>query len=216
MYRLHAFAQSGNCYKVALMLDLLGQPWEPVLIDFFGGQTRSVQYRESVNELGEAPVLDDGVLRLTQSGVILTHLARKHGRFGGDGEAQQREVLRWLLYDNHKFTSYFATYRFLYSLAEAAPDPAVMNFLRLRFEAAFGVADRHLQQSDFVVGDAPTIADFSMCGYLFYPVAESGCDVRAKYPAIGKWLERIQALHGWRDPYECLPGERIPPRKRQV
>ena len=214
MYKLHAFCQSGNCYKAALMLDVLGQPWEPVFVDYFGGQTRSAQYRENVNELGEAPVLDDDGLRLTQSGVILTHLARKHGRYGGEGEAQQREVLRWLLYDNHKFTSYFATYRFMYALAEAAPEPAVMNFLRARFEAAFGIVDKHLQQSAFMVGDAPTIADFSMCGYLFYPAEETGYDVRAKHPAIGRLLERIQRLPGWRGPYECLPGERIAPRKR--
>jgi glutathione S-transferase len=214
MYKLHSFCQSGNCYKVALMLDVLGQPWEPVLVDFFGGQTRSAQYRETVNEMGEAPVLEDGALRLTQSGVILSHLARKHGRFGGEGEAQQREVLRWLLFDNHKFTSYFATYRFMYSLAEAAPDPAVMNFLRTRFESAFGIADKHLQKSAFMAGEAPTIADFSMCGYLFYPVEETGYDLRARHPALGRWLDRIQALPGWRDPYECLPGERIAPRKR--
>ena len=214
MYKLHAFCQSGNCYKVALMLDVLGQPWEPAFIDYFGGQTRSAQYRENVNELGEAPVLDDDGLRLTQSGVILTHLARKHGRHGGEGEAQQREVLRWLLYDNHKFTSYFATYRFMHSLAEAAPEPAVMDFLRARFQAAFGIVDQHLQQSEFMVGDAPTIADFSMCGYLFYPVEETGYDVRAKHPAIGRWLERIQGLPGWRRPYACLPGERIEPRRR--
>jgi glutathione S-transferase len=214
MYKLHSFCQSGNCYKVAVMLDVLRQPWEPVLIDFFGGQTRSAQYRESVNEMGEAPVLDDDGLRLTQSGVILTHLARKHGRFGGEGDAQQRDVLRWLLYDNHKFTSYFATYRFMYALAEAAPNPAVMDFLRTRFEAAFGIVDKHLQKSAFMVGDAPTIADFSMCGYLFYPAEETGYDVRAKHPAIGQWLEKIQALPGWRGPYDNLPGDRIAPRKR--
>lgn len=214
MYKLHAFCQSGNCYKVALMLDVLGQPWEPVLVDYFGGQTRSAQYRENVNELGEAPVLDDDGLRLTQSGVILTHLARKHGRYGGDSEAQQREVLRWLLYDNHKFTSYFATYRFMHALAEATPDPAVMAFLRTRFEAAFAIVDKHLQQSAFMVGDAPTIADFSLCGYLFYPVEETGYDVRAKHPAMARWLERIQGLPGWRGPYACLPGERIAPRQR--
>jgi glutathione S-transferase len=214
MYKLHSFCQSGNSYKAALMLDLLGQPWEPVLVDFFQGQTRTAQYREDVNEMGEAPVLEDGDLRLTQSGVILTHLARKHGRFGGEGEAQQREVLRWLLYDNHKFTSYFATYRFLYSLADAAPDPAVMNFLRARFEVPFGIVDKHLQKSDFIVGDAPTIADFSLCGYLFYPPEESGYDVRAKHPAMARWLGRIQALPGWRGPYENMPGERIAPKPR--
>jgi glutathione S-transferase len=213
MLKLHSFCQSGNSYKAAVMLDVLGVPWEPVFIDFFNGQTRSASYRESVNEMGEAPVLEDGELRLTQSGVILTHLARKHGKFGGRDEGEQREVLRWLLYDNHKFTSYFATYRFMYSLAETAPDPAVMNFLRTRFEVPFGIVDQHLQKTAFIVGDAPTIADFSLCGYLFYPAEESGYDVRQKHPSIAKWLDRIQALPGWRGPYQALPGERMAPRR---
>jgi glutathione S-transferase len=102
----------------------------------------------------------------------------------------------------------------MYSLAEAAPDPAVMDFLRARFETAFGIVDKHLHRSAWIAGDAPTIADFSMCGYLFYPVEETGYDVKAKHPAIGKWLDRIRALPGWREPYACLPGERIAPRQR--
>lgn len=214
MIKLHAFCQSGNCYKVALTLDLLGQPWEPVFVDFLGGETRSPAYREGVNALGEAPVLDDEGLRLSQSGVILTHLARKHGRFGGADEAQQREVLRWLLFDNHKFTSYYATYRWLVAFQETPADPAVLAFLRGRFEACFGIVDKHLQQSPFVVGKDPTIADFSLAGYQFFPVEETGYDVRARHPAIARWLDRIQALEGWRAPYDCLPGERIPPRRR--
>jgi glutathione S-transferase len=210
MYKLHAFCQSGNCYKAALTLDLLGQPWEPVFVDYLRGMTRSPEWRASVNEMGEAPVLEDGALRLTQSGVILTHLARKHGRFAGDGEAQQREVLRWLLFDNHKFTSYFGTYRWLAAFNDKPPEPAVQAFLRGRFETAFGIVDKHLQTSRFIVGDAPTIADFSLCGYLFYPAEETGYDVRARHPAMARWLDRIQGMPGWRDPYACLPGERIP------
>lgn len=214
MYKLHAFCQSGNSYKAALTLDLLGQPWEPVFVDYFHGETRGARYREEVNEMGEVPVLVDGAQRLSQSGAILTHLARRHGRFGGADPAQQDEVLRWLLFDNHKFTSYFATYRFMYSLAEAAPQPAVMDFLRGRFEQAFAIADKHLQRSPFLVGDAPTIADFSLCAYLYYPVEESGYDVRAQHPSIAGWLDRIRALPGWRAPYDCLPGERRAPRQR--
>jgi len=214
MYKLHAFCQSGNCYKAALTLDLLGQRWEPVFVDYLHGETRSPGYRDAVNELGEAPVLDDDGLRLSQSGVILSHLARKHGRFGGADESQQREVLRWLLYDNHKFTSYYATYRWLHAFGETPPEPAVMAFLRGRFEGAFGIVDKHLEQSPFMVGKEPTIADLSMVGYLFFPVEETGYDVRAQHPAIARWLDRIQALPGWRAPYDCLPGERIPPRRR--
>lgn len=211
--RLHGFCQSGNTYKVALTLDLLGLPWQPVYVDYFHGMTRSPQWRADVNEMGEAPVLEDGALRLTQSGVILLHLAREHGRFGGAGEDEQREVLRWILFDNHKFTSYFASYRFSKSLADAEPDPAVMAWLKGRIDANFAIVDQHLRQGDFMVGHAPTVADFSLCGYLFYPAEESGIDVRSQYPAIGRWLARIQALPGWRAPYDCLPGERIAPKR---
>ena len=121
MYRLHCFGQSGNAFKVAFMLRALGVPYENVFVDYFGGVTRAAAWREGVNEMGEIPVLDDGERRLTQSGAILMHLAAKHGRFGGESEEERHEVLRWILFDNHKFTSYFATYRFMKSFGPTAP-----------------------------------------------------------------------------------------------
>ena len=74
-YQLHCFAQSGNSYKVALMLALNDADWEPVWVDFFHGETRSPEHRE-INEMGEVPVLEHGDLVLTQSGVILDYLGR--------------------------------------------------------------------------------------------------------------------------------------------
>ncbi|NML48583.1 glutathione S-transferase [Ramlibacter sp. G-1-2-2] len=213
MYQLHGFCQSGNTWKAALALDLLGQPWQPVFVDYFGGATRDAAWRDGLNEMGEAPVLQDGELRLTQSGLILLHLARKHGRFGGEGEDQQREVLRWILYDNHKFTSYFASHRWQHAFAPEPTDPAVTQWLRSRIDHAFGLVDKHLQSRDFMVGTAPTVADFSLCGYLFFPPEESGYDVRKQYPAIGRWMQRIAVQPGFRLPYDCLPGERIAPRR---
>lgn len=212
MYRLHCFAQSGNSYKVAFLLRALGLPYENALVDFMNGVTRTPAWRDEVNEMGEAPVLEDGPLRLTQSGLILTHLARKHGAFGGRDDNEQREVLRWLLFDNHKFTSYFATYRFNKAFAPAAPDPVIMAWLKGRIDAAYGILDKHLATRDYVVGPAPTIADLSLCGYLFYPVEESGYDAAALYPHIGAWLERVRAIPGWAPPYEVLPGQRIQPK----
>lgn len=212
MIRLHGFSQSGNTFKVAFMLRALGVAWQPVFVDFMGGATRTPAFREQVNLMGEVPVLDDAGVRLTQSGVILTYLAQKHGAFGGTDEAQRLEVLRWLLFDNHKLTSYFASYRFMKSFGPAEPDPAVMAWLRGRLDAAFGVLDEHLARRRFTVGDAPTIADFSICGYLFYPVEESGYDVAGSFPHVAAWLDRLRALPGWASPYDVLPGERIAPK----
>jgi len=212
MYRLHCFSQSGNCFKVAFALRAMGAPWESVFVDFMRGITRDPAWRADANEMGEVPVLDDGARRLTQSGVILQYLARKHGRFDAASEDDALQVQRWLFFDNHKFTSYFATYRFMKAFGPQAPDPAVMAWLRPRVEAAFGIVERHLADRPYIVGDAPTIADFSMCGYLFYPKEESGIDITAGYPHIASWLDRLRRIDGWASPYEVLPGAQLPPR----
>ncbi|WP_397410978.1 glutathione S-transferase family protein [Polaromonas sp.] len=212
MYRLHGFCQSGNTFKVAFLLRALGQPWEPVFVDFMQGVTRTGPWREQTNEMGEAPVLEDGRRRLTQSGVILGYLAKKHGAYEGATEDDRLEVLRWLFFDNHKFTSYFATYRFMKAFGPSAPDPAVMAWLRARMDAAFAIVDKHLATREWMVGGAATIADFSLSGYLFYPLEESGYEVAGRYPHIEAWLARLRSLPGWASPYDVLPGERLLPK----
>ena len=96
-FALYCFAQSGNAYKAALMLQLCGATWQPRFVDFFGGETSTPSYRE-INEMGEAPVLEHGAKRLSQSGVILHYLADHFGKFQGHDKL---EVLRWILWDNH-------------------------------------------------------------------------------------------------------------------
>jgi glutathione S-transferase len=212
MYRLHGFCQSGNTFKVAFLLNALKAPWEAVFVDYMAGVSRDDGWREQTNAMGELPVLDDGTRRLTQSGVILTHLAQRHGQFGGNTEEERQEVLRWLFFDNHKFTSYFATYRFMKAFGATAPDPVVMAWLRGRIDGAFGIVEKQLATQPYVAGAAPTIADFSMSAYLFFPVEESGYDVAGRYPNITAWVERMRQVPGWASPYDLLPGERIAPR----
>lgn len=211
MYRLHGFCQSGNTFKVAFLLRALQQPVEMIHVDYLKGTTRDPAWRADVNEMGEAPVLVDGKRRLTQSGAILTYLADKHGRFGGRDADEKLEILRWLLFDNHKFTSYFASYRFAKSFGPTPPDPAVMNWLKGRIDAAYAIVDRHLAGREYI-GDGPTIADFSLSGYVFYPREESGYDIEGQYPNIAAWIERMRAIPGWAAPYDILPGERIAPK----
>ena len=216
MLKLHGFSQSGNTFKVAFLLRALGVPWQPVTIsmaDFAGGRTRSAEWRESINAMGEVPVLEDeSGRRTTQSGVILTMLAEQHGRFGGKDADERREILRWLFYDNHKFTSYFATWRFMKSFAASAPDPAVAAFLKTRIDNAFAVVDKHLAGRRYIVGDAPTIADMSLSGYLFFPAEESGYVLEERFPNLAAWRDRLKSAPGWGDPYDVLPGERIAPK----
>ena len=83
-YRLHYFPESGNSYKLALMLTLCGETFEPVWTDFSGGVTRTPDWRRTVNEMGEIPVLEEDGVRLTQTAPILLKLADQYGRFGGE------------------------------------------------------------------------------------------------------------------------------------
>ena len=212
MYQLHGFCQSGNTFKVAFLLRTLQQPWAPLLVDFMAGVTRTPDWRLAANAMGEVPVLEDGPLRLTQSGLILNYLADKHGAYGGQTAEEKREILRWLLWDNHKLTSYFASYRWLKAFGPDRPDPSVMDWLRARLDNALGILDQHLAAQPFVVGSAPTIADFSICGYLFYPNDESGLDVRERFLHVAAWLDRLRALPGWANPYDILPGAYIAPK----
>ena len=132
-YQLYCFAQSGNAYRAALMLNLIGADWQPVWIDFFGeGVQRKAPYRTEVNEMGEVPVLVDlkRNKKLTQSGVILNYLARKSGRFLPQGEDEELEALRWIIFDNQKVNGFLGPYRFLRIFAKPAGDPAVLAFLR--------------------------------------------------------------------------------------
>jgi glutathione S-transferase len=112
VYRLHYFPESGNSYKLALMLTLCGQSFEPVWTDFGGGVTRTAEWRKSVNPMGEIPVLEVDGERLTQTAPILLMLAEQYGRFGGETAKDKFELLRWLFLDNHKLTGHMATYRF--------------------------------------------------------------------------------------------------------
>ena len=204
-FRLYCFAQSGNAYKAALMLQLCGAQWQPRFVDFFNGETRTPEYRASINEMGEVPVLEHGSKRLSQSGVILHYLADHFGKFQGEDKL---EVLRWMLWDNHKLTSYIATLRYMVTLAKVG-EPQVHEFLRGRVKGSLVILDLHLKKSRFVAGNEPSIADLSLCGYLYWP-EEFGVSW-AEFPAVGAWLERIKALPGWVYPYELMPGH---PMKR--
>jgi glutathione S-transferase len=212
-YRLYCFAQSGNAYRAALMLNLIGADWEPIFVDFFGkSEPRSAEYRAEINEMGEVPVLDHAGRKLSQSGVILTYLAERSGKFRPQGEDERLEALRWIIFDNQKVNGFLGPYRFLRSFARPAGDPAVLTFLKSRIDNNIAILDKRLSARLFVLGERPTIADLSLAAYLYYPTEEFGFDVPTQHRNIAAWLDRIKALPGWRHPYDLMPGHPLPPR----
>ena len=142
--KLYCFGESGNAYKCALALELTQTPWQPVYVDFFKGEARSPAFL-AINEMGEVPVLVDGDLTLSQSGLILQHIADKTGRLGGADAAEAREIWRWILWDNHKFSTQIGTARFLANFLPEDTRPAgVIPFLQGRIKTAYTVLERHL------------------------------------------------------------------------
>ena len=202
-YRLHCFAESGNAYKPALYLALSGADWEPVYVNFFEGQHRSAEFTAK-NEAAQVPILEDGDLCLSQSGLILDYLAEQEGKFVPTDAADKREVLRWLLWDNYSFTSVLAPLRFIgHFMPEAKRDAAVLAFLQGRMKTALRVLDKRLAGRDWVAAAHPTIADFSIAGYLYYD-GELPFDLK-DFPNVVAWLDRLKALPGWVGPYDLMP-----------
>ena len=197
-YELYCFAQSGNAYRVALMLNLIGADWKPVFVDFFGkGVQRTPEFRTTLNEMGEVPVLVHGSKKLSQSGVILTYLAEHTGKFLPRGDDARLEALRWIIFDNQKSTASSAPYRSLRNFAKPRGDPAMLNFLKGRIDGPLGILDKRLADAPYMLGAEPTIADLSLVAYLYYPAEEFGFDIAAEHKNIAAWLGRIKALPGW-------------------
>ncbi len=209
-YKLHCIGASGNSYKIALYLNCAGLDWEPVGLDFAGGETRDADWRAGTNTMGEVPVLEVAGKRMSQSGAILLWLAETTGKFApADDRALRGHALA--VFRQSQIHRQLRDAPVSELPDAAAVDPAVLAFLRSRVESTFAIVDKHLGDRPFVLGDRLTIVDFSMAGYIFYPAAETGFDIAATYPAIDAWRRRIAALPGWKPPYEMMPVGTSPP-----
>jgi glutathione S-transferase len=207
--RLHDYAASGNCYKVRLLLALLGQPYERVSIDIFAGDTLTDEFA-ALNPERTTPVLelDDGQA-LTESAAILWYLAEGTELLPGDrlGRAQ---VLRWLCFER-AFTPAVAGARFQVMTGRTDDETP---FLLAKGRAVLAQLDRRLDGRDWVAVDAPTIADIALFGYA-HVAGDAGFDLAA-HPAIEAWLERIRALPGYVNDLIPYPPNARPGASRSI
>ena len=200
--KLYCFGESGNAYKSALTMELSNVKWEPMFVDFFKGEARSEAYKK-INPMGEVPTLvTNDEETLTQSGAIQQYIVDKTGKLGGVSE-NKYEVLRWVLWDNHKMSSQAGLLRFLSNfLPEEKRPKEAMNFLNGRLQMAYKVLDDALSASDWLVGDSISVADISCCGYLFYE--EPFGFNRKEWGNINSWLTRISQQPKWKHPYDLM------------
>jgi glutathione S-transferase len=126
-------------------------------------------------------------------------------KLGGRSAAERREVLRWLFWDNHRLSGVAGPRRFIENFLPEDKRPAgAIAFMQGRLKAAYTILNDHLANRSWAAGASVTVADLSLCGYLYYP--EPFGFVRADWPHIDAWLGRISALPGWKAPYDLMPG----------
>lgn len=189
MLTIYGDIQSGNCYKIKLLLALLGQDHEWRHVDILRGAARTEQFL-ALNPNGKVPaaVLDDGRL-LAESNAILHYLAEGSSFLPSDPYLHAK-VLQWQFFEQYSHEPYIATARFI------AKYLGLPENRRADYEAkqegghkALAVLEQQLTHTPYLVGDEYTIADISLYGYT-HVAHEGGFDLQA-YPQIRAWLARI-------------------------
>ncbi|MDO9500392.1 glutathione S-transferase family protein [Falsiroseomonas sp.] len=192
--RLHGMTGSGNCWKPAQMLRLLGRDFDWVEVDTNGGETRRPPFL-ALNPAGKVPVLelDDGTV-LTESNAILLHLAEGSPWLPPPGQARTR-VYQWLFFEQYSHEPYIAVARNLMAWKrEAHLHRERLADCATRGAAALDVMERALAAAPFLAGDTPSVADLALFAYT-HRADEGGFDL-ARWPAVQGWVDRVAALPG--------------------
>lgn len=193
MIRLYDYWESGNCYKVRLLLTLLGIPFERVELDILEGATRTPAFLEK-NPNGRVPLVEwpDG-RRLAESNAILWHFAEGTPLLPDDAWARA-QVLQWMFFEQYSHEPYVAVVRFWHFAKRLEENRAALSDKMQRGYDALAVMEEHLAANDYFAGGRYSIADIAL--YAYTHVADEGGFALSRFPAIGRWLERVAAQPG--------------------
>lgn len=205
MITLYDYELSGNCYKVRLLLNMLGLQYTKKTVEFYPAAEHKADAFLAINPLGELPVLEDEDTRLRDSQAILVYLASRYDTqaiwYPTNSPTRLAMVTQWLCFANG-LTSTVSAARladgFFYDLDGDA--------CRAGGHKLFRILEEHLwfnereNQDWIVVGDTPTIADIACFAYII--LSEEGGISRMNYAAIRRWCDRVKRLPG----FLVMPG----------
>ncbi len=194
MLRLYDYLDSGNGYKVRLLLNYLGEPFELIEKDIIAGETRTPEFL-SKNPNGRIPLLEteDGAY-LPESNAILFYLA-DGTRYLPDDRLARAQVLQWMFFEQYSHEPNIATSRFLLKHLDVdAARRTLLEQKKTAGHAALDVMEGHLTDRQWFVGERATIADIALYAYT-HVAGEGGFDLAA-YPAVRAWLDRVAAQPG--------------------
>lgn len=195
MHTLYGSSISGNCWKPAFMLRQRGLPFRWVEIDVLQKQSRTAEFL-ALNPNGRVPLLQlpDGRL-LAESNAMLLHLGEGTDWLPADAYARAK-VYEWLFFEQYSHEPFVATVRFwLAFMGKGEEWRDKIAEARVKGYAAFGVMERQLAQTPFLVGTQPTLADVAL--YAYTHVAPEGGFHFDDYPGLRAWLQRFAALPGF-------------------
>jgi glutathione S-transferase len=190
MLRLYDHFDSGNAYKVRLLLAQLGIPFERVELDILKGETRSPAFLAK-NPNHRIPLLEwpDG-RTLAESNAILFHLAEGTPYLPEDRFARA-QALQWMFFEQYSHEPYIAVVRFWHFSGQLEAHRSELDAKMERGVHALGVMEKHLVEHAFFAGGRYSIADIAL--YAYTHVAGEGGFELGRFPALGRWLERVAA-----------------------
>jgi glutathione S-transferase len=202
-YTLHGSPRSGPTYKVALFLALAGEPFDWVLVKMREGEHKQPAYLAK-QRFGQVPLLVDNEngRNLCQSASILEYLADRTGKFGGADLDERIRAREWMFWEFDRLAPNIYRPRAVRA-GFRQMDAAVIAQHESDGKTALKVLDDHLAGRDWMLGDAPTIADIDLYGVVAY-AADGGYDL-GTYPNVAAWMKRIEALPGFAPPETLLP-----------
>lgn len=196
---LYGSFTSSSTYKPMLFLALSGLPFSFRTVNLKFNRQKEPEYL-AINRYGQVPALRHRGLTIVMSNVILDYLARTTGHFEGKTEQDRWTAREWLAWENDAIMN-VAKVRHYHRFR--AVDPAVMDYFRPPAEAALTFVDKALQGRDWLVGDAPTIADLGCWGRMVF-MGEGGFDI-ANWPNVQAWSRRLAAMPRFALPYDLTP-----------
>jgi glutathione S-transferase len=194
MTTVYGYSVSGNCHKVRLLLEQLGQDYRWIEIDSSRGETRTPQYLAK-NPNGKVPVLEleDGSV-LVESNAILCYLAEGTSFLPQD-RWQKAQALGWMFFEQYSHEPYVAVARMWTAVhPDGAPSEAALAERRRGGDVALDAMESHLTGRSFLVGDRISLADVAL--YAYTHVAEEGGFDLTSRPALTAWLARVAATPG--------------------
>ena len=196
---LYGSFTSSSSYKPMLYLALSRLPFSFRTVNLKTGVQKLPDYL-TINRYGQVPALRHNNLTIVQSNIVLDYLARTTGHFDGVTEQDRWTAREWLSWEADNITN-VAKVRHYSRFRQVAPE--VMDYFRPLADAAVTFVDKALENKNWLIGNAPTIADIGCWGRMVF-MAEGGLDI-ATWPNVHAWSKRLAALPGFALPYDLIP-----------